>query len=82
MNTALKDDPHLKTNSTDPKLSLLKQMLIYLPFSNPSCVYSSVDGNGFLTPAPQATNGVSVSLGWPAPWEPMIITYRIDTKVT
>ena len=47
----------------------------YQPFENPSeysfCLISS--GTGPLTPAPQATRGVRVSEGCPAPWEPQSV---------
>lgn len=35
---------------------------------------------GFLIPAPQVTNGVKVSEGWPAPWKPRNKTSRVIDK--
>lgn len=42
-----------------------------IPFKYPSSYgWDSVTLWALLTPAPHTTNGVSVSEGWPAPWEP------------
>jgi len=43
---------------------------------NPQSEWLLLDiGFGFLTPAPQATRGVSVFEGCPSPWLPMIRSY-------